>query len=575
MPGIIGCSVRTGTVDEILLAREEMTYNESYKKDTVFQDGNIICTRTHLNIIGELSSPFEADGLFCWVEGEMYNIKELKDTFTLSGSSAAQIIVEAFKMHKLEEVLAQIDGFYVAVLYDKKSKQVHFISSRYGFKPLYIWQENDRIAWSAEQKGFLQLKSFPKKIDKNSLQCFMQLGHLMGTATWFENVKQVDASSWLTYSLEDLKVVSNIRYWSWSKVKVQKISFEDAVVQGGKLFKSAVAKQCLDNKNYLIALSGGLDSRAIFAAIPEEVKVEAFTFGVKNCEDIQYAQKVTANRPARHKAYILNDQNWFKGRAEAVWRSEGMISFAHYHATQFEPDIGKKGQISFNGFAGEVVLGSYWMKNLNSPTTLSRAQKEFGEFVEMDRPENPFYQIGKEAPYCLNARVRKFTAHGLNEIKEFENRIPFFDNQLIEFIYSIPDEYRQENKLYNQLLLNEFPKYFKTIPRQGSGVVISNEKGWAYYSRRIPRILLQKIGVDRRDFATYDKWLKTDQELFKKVLLSEQAIFSQFLEEDFKKEIGKFENIELIGRLFTIEVWLQQIFNQRFLSTEELTRFAK
>lgn len=576
MPGIVGCSTNTGTVEQILIARDCLKYSPSYKNDTVFQDENIICTRTHLGIVGEQNSPTQTNGWYCWVEGEMYNIKELRSTFSLTCNSESQLLIEALQKKKLKKLLQQIDGFFVAVIYEKKTKRIHFITSRYGFKPLYIWQEDGRIAWSSELKALLKLKSFPQRIDKTAINCFLQLGHFLGPITWFQNVSQLDASCWYIYSLEKPGVSEHTRYWSWENVEPNSLSFMEAAEHSGTLFKEAIKRQCQQpNKKYMISLSGGLDSRAIMAAIPDDIKVSAFTFGVKNCEDITIAKQVTHKKPAPHSQFFLNDKNWFNGRAEGIWRSDGMISFIHFHATQFESQIGKTGQISFNGFAGEVVLGCHWMKNLNNRATLDRAQSVFGKYTYLDQPNAQFYNISTEAPYYLNTRVRKFTAYGLSEIKEFESRIPFFDNQLIEFVYSLPDEFRQHNRLYNQILLNEFPSFFDKIPWQGTGCPISNYKTWYYYPRRVAKILLKKANIDLISFATYNKWLKRNQEIFTNILLSEQAILPRILNVNFKNETEPFSDLKKTMLLFSAEIWLQQIFNHRFLTTEELLEIGK
>jgi hypothetical protein len=46
------------------------------------------------------------------------------------------------------------------------------------------------------------------------------------------------------------------------------------------------------------------------------------------------------------------------------------------------------------------------------------------------------------------------------------HRKPFFDNELVKFVFSLPDEYRRNNKLYSSMLLKLFPELFQDIPWQ-------------------------------------------------------------------------------------------------------------
>ena len=62
-------------------------------------------------------------------------------------------------------------------------------------------------------------------------------------------------------------------------------------------------------------------------------------------------------------------------------------------------------------------------------------------------------------------RVRRYTAQMLNYGNNYnEYLLPFIDNKIIEFVYSIPDKYRAHNHLYADLLLKFYPEYYNDIP---------------------------------------------------------------------------------------------------------------
>ena len=50
-------------------------------------------------------------------------------------------------------------------------------------------------------------------------------------------------------------------------------------------------------------------------------------------------------------------------------------------------------------------------------------------------------------------RGRRFINMGIvSTLSSYEQRMPFFDNACIELIFSLPDDYRLNNKLYSLML---------------------------------------------------------------------------------------------------------------------------
>lgn len=568
MPGIVGCLSTTGTATEILLARKAMRYSITSKDDSLYENALIRCTRTHLNVIGEKKSPVRKKDTLAWVEGEFYNIDQLKAEYKLDSQSEGEILLEAYAKGTIRKLLKSIDGYFCAVLYDTRKKTISFVTDRYGLKPLYVWAKNGQLVFGSELKCFLSFKSFTPKVKKLSVNFFLAFGHLSGNNTWFEDVFLLEASTFVTYSLSEKRISEKFRYWNWSNIKKLDISFEDASEYLVELLKLAVRKRISSSINkYSLSLSGGLDSRAILACVPEDSILEAFTFGRKSCDDVRIARKVATQKGFIHHFFELNKKNWFNKRIEGIWRNDGAINFLHLHATQYHENISEVAPISLNGFAGDLIMGGSYLKNCDQRIQRSSIPSIISADNTLDI-EHDFFDIQKEDPFYIDFRVRRFTASGLNEIKFFENRIPFFDNQLIEFIYSLPDSYRWRNKLYTKLLTSGFPSLFRRIPTPGVLYPPTVEK--AHYHRILNLLSrgLKKAGLKHSSFAPYNEWIDIDS--FKKVFYnSDNIITSLTLNQKEQSSVYQYSGLEQVTRLFSIEIWLQQVFNSKYLTTEE------
>ena len=319
------------TTQEIKSALNLISYSDSNFIDNLFSDENILASRVHLGIIGEKDSPFQKSGVYSWIEGEIYNLNEILELFKYNSKTFSELLIDAHIKNQLEMVLSKIDGSFTAILYDKR--ELKLISDRYGMKPLYLWDDGNHFAWVSEVKALLALNCFKPEINTKAINCFMDLGHLLGDITWFKDVKMINAASIITYSLKGRKIIETQRYWNWSSIKSQTLSFNEAVIRLGNLLRIAINKRVKVGERLGVSLSGGLDSRSNLVIINQinGLDVVCFTFGKKGCDDIKIASMVTSVKNNPHYVFELNENNWMDERFNRVWNTDGMVSLLHLH----------------------------------------------------------------------------------------------------------------------------------------------------------------------------------------------------------------------------------------------------
>lgn len=569
MPGIIGCLISSGTRSEVQNARQTLKYASSYKDDPIFEDNYIICTRTHLNVIGEKNTPVEANGVFCWIEGEFYNITELKNTFGLVAETEGAILLEANERNLLKEVLNCIDGLFAAVIYHQKEARLSFITDRFGLKPLYIWKEKENVcSWSSELKGFLSFSGFTKIISKENILNFLQCDHYLENSTPFENVNLIGPSTILEINGKNREIIADRKYWSWSEIKPMDIPFDEAVPEFAKLLKEAVISRMKNTEQVCVSLSGGLDSRAILAnAKLVNPHIKTVTFGIKNSYENDIVKRVVKAAQVENKLFPLSGTNWMNGRPEGIWKTDGMLNLIHMHASLHHKEISKIGLICLNGIGGGILLGGRMLRQGSS----SIIHDLYGDLTKYIDLKNPFFHLGgKECQYLLNNRLRRFTEQGILEQKYIEYRQPFFHNGLITLLFSIPYEYRINSRLYNAALLETFPYLFDKIPYANTGFAISNKGKIRSKIYRKIKFLLYKYKLKQAyGITNYPKWISNSAPLISKILFSDKAIYKDYIT-DSKFAMPEPDNYILIGRLLTLEIFLQQVFNNRYFTTEEL-----
>jgi len=588
MPGLIGFIDKHHKYNGnmLLIMRDLLKHFDNYVDDELYYDENIYASRTHLGVINQGKQPYIFNNcLFSWMEGEFYNQEELKSKYNVDSETDNELFSNIYNSTRSFKFLKDIDGYYAAVLYDKKENKVYLITDRYGFKPLYWGIIDDDLVWSSELKGFLGHIDFKPIIDRQAVEDFFCIGYQLENRTWFEGIELVPPASILTFDLKKAKVESR-HYWNWREIKPIRgtIDERELAEELGNLFKQSVRRRVNKNERIGIALSGGLDSRAILAAVPEDYEsLHTFTFGQEGCDEIKIARKASDIKGAKHHAFKLNSNNWFMPRINGVWKSDGSLNLLHMHGIEFYDEYKSYIDFSLNGFAGDIVLGGSYLGKFNLDEKIDSLIVKNITLSEVEISDfNNWYMINKTDPYFINNRVRRFTNGGLILLaKLIEVRMPFWSNKLIDFIYSIPDLLRYDNYIYNKMLLITFPDYYIKIPWQKTGFPISYPKRFVELAKLKNRVVnrlkrkSKRLGFNfknLRDYANYSAWTRHEPawSFLEEVLLSKDAMYPEYIDKNkvhtyIRNHIERNANYhnELCLAL-TFELWLQQVFERKY-----------
>ncbi len=588
MPGLIGFTDKHHKYNSDMLSnmRSLLRYFDNYIDEELFSNKDIYGSRTHLGIINQGRQPYiHSNRFFGWLEGEFYDQSQLRDKYRVVSNTDSELLLSIYGKTRSFDFLRDIDGCYAAILYDKKEKQIYLITDRYGFKPLYWGIINDDLVWSSELKGFLGHMDFKPVIDPQAVQEFFDIGYLLENRTWFVGVELVPPASILSFNIKSSKVQIK-HYWSWNEIKPMRgpIHEGELVEELGRLFKDSVRTRINTNERIGISLSGGLDSRAILAAVPENYKpLHTFTFGQEGCDDIRIASGASKTKGATHHILIVNSDNWLMPRINGVWKSDASLSLLHMHGIEFYDEYKSYTDFNLNGFAGDLVLGGSYLRKFNLDEKINSSIVKDVTHSEMVISNfNNWYMINKTDPYFINNRVRRFTNCGLILIaKLIEIRMAFWGNKLIDFVYSIPDVFRYNSCIYNKMLLSTFPKYYNDIPWQKTGYPIGYPKRLEQLLEFKNRVLgklkreSQRFGFryqDLRSYTDYPVWIRQEpaKSFFENMLLSKNVLYPEYIDRnkvhryvrDHMERKANYHN-ELCLAL-TFELWLQQVFEGKY-----------
>jgi asparagine synthase (glutamine-hydrolysing) len=471
-------------------------------------------------------------------------------------------LLSLFKQDPDFSFLKKIDGVYAAVIYDSLKKKVYLITDRYGLRHLYWTVHQGCLQWGSELKAMLALPGFEPRVDCQAVKEFFEIGYLLEDRSLIEGAQLLPMGTFLTWDIKERSHQLK-RYWGWDEIKplTGVIDETEIAEELGRLFVNAVQRRCLKSERVGLGLSGGLDSRALLAAMPVYDKaIHAVTFGKAGCDDFRIATRAARVKGAVHHFIEIDAENWLMPRLDGIWWTDGQFNLMHMHGMEGFY-LGKElFDICLNGYGGDSIVGGCYIG---------------------DEVDSQFSELEK-----INNRGRRFILLGpkLGEVY-LEQRLPAYDNALLEMSMSVPGNLRENEYIYQKMLLKAFPRFYRNIPWQTTGVPI----GWpnlakktVRFSKKAKHKFLRKMshfGVkysDPNSYTDYPNWIRKEpaRTFFKETLINSTALFPEYISRekvhhDWERHLSGENFANNLCRYITFEIWLQQVFTGKYRPGEE------
>ncbi len=346
--------------------------------------------------------------------GEIYNYKELYNRFNFNNitNSDCEIIIHMYDLLGLN-FINFLDGVFSFILYDINSDKIVIGRDPHGVRPLYFCNyENGNISFCSDLLPLLH--------DKN-IKHISQF--LPGTISVYKKETNV------------FNKIHHERYFylDCNIIKSDNLPIEYYMYNYIKLLEKSIKKR-VENCERPIAclLSGGLDSSIISAYVKRFYNntLETYSIGLKDAEDLFYADIVSKHINSKHKSVIFNNEDFINSIPDVIKDIES------YDTTTVRASVGnwnigkyiKKNsdvKVIFNGDGADELMGGYIYFNC-APNN-----EEFhNETMRLLKDISKFDVIRSD---------KSISSHGL------EPRTPFLDKNLTKYYLSIPIEYRNHN----------------------------------------------------------------------------------------------------------------------------------
>ncbi|TWT38920.1 asparagine synthase (glutamine-hydrolyzing) [Blastopirellula retiformator] len=289
------------------------------------------------------------------VSGEFYDSALLRDRLIATGhhlrtSSDSEILI-----HLYEDLgtncLEHLDGEFAFVLWDSKRKRIFAARDRFGVKPLYYAESNNRLYLASEAKALFAMGIKPAWDEQSVFQHL--LACMDNDRSLFHSVRQVRPGSYLTDSGAGIDRKS---YWelSFDAAETESDRSEAELLNEVRTeLRSSVSSRMVADVPVGFMLSGGLDSSIVTSLGMQSRPIGSSAFTVR-FEHAAYDESLRARAVADHCGTPLVEirvglREIADHFAKAVWHGETVCFNGHAQARFLLSQ-----QISRHGFKAVV-----------------------------------------------------------------------------------------------------------------------------------------------------------------------------------------------------------------------------
>jgi asparagine synthase (glutamine-hydrolysing) len=547
--------------------------------------------------------------------GELYNFRELRDELEAAGHSFdtrsdTEVLLAAWA-HWGRAALDRFNGMFAFAIWDTRDEKLTLVRDRYGVKPLYYAVRGDMLLFGSEVKAILAHPAYRTELDRAALLEYFTFQNFFTDRTLFAGVRLLPAGCLLEASATKGRIGSPQRYWDYRFIEPERpASQAEYVEELDRLFRQAVRRQLVSDVDVAAYLSGGMDSGSITAVAASQIPyLKSFTcgFDLHSASGLELA--FDERDAAEHMSYLFKTEHY-----EMVLKAgdmERVMPRVAHHVE--EPRVGqsypnfyiaqlaaKFVKVALAGTGGDELFGGYpwryyravvnddfehyvdkyyqfWqrlvpnsvLKDLFRPIwsdvqgvwTRDLFRGVFQEHAaELTRPEDYVnHSLYFEAKTFLHGLLvvedKLSMAHGL------ETRVPFLDNDLVDFAMSVPVGLKLGN-LKEVVRLNENEagdktrKYFE-----------QTRDGKLLLRRAMARVIPKEFTERRKQgFSAPDaSWFKGDSiEYVRRRLVNGKALIYEWLDQDSVQALvnehltGRTNRRLFIWSLLSFESWLER-----------------
>ena len=467
-------------------------------------NNNISLLHSRLSIIDlddRSNQPYVDNHCLLIFNGEIYNYLELKKELTALGvtfktESDTEVLIKSYQIFG-EKCVDKFEGMWSFAIYDKNKNKLFLSRDRFAEKPLFYYESSDGFYFASETKLIKELSGNNLTINNKHLHRYLVNGHksLYKTSdTFYNGIIELDFATNMSISNSS---INQYKYWK-PTYSPKDISEKDAVEGIHHYLKKSLKIRLRSDVPLAFCLSGGIDSASLVSLAAKEFNYDVTTFSIIDSDEryneLDNIESTVNDIGCESFKVKLNSKDDNLNRLESLvkYHDAPVATISYFVHSILSDAISSKGfKISISGTgADEIFTGYYdhfnlhlnelkndndferylqdwksytlkyirhpdlrkhdlYFKNSNLRNHIYLNNNYFSDFLKV-----PFKEEFVEHEYTSSLMRNRMMNEMFHEVARvilheddlnsmfysLENRSPFLDKDLFEFVYSIPSK---------------------------------------------------------------------------------------------------------------------------------------
>jgi len=481
-----------------------------------YDKNNIFLAFSRLSIIDlntRSDQPFIYKNLIICFNGEIYNFKEIRASLKKKGinfstTSDTEVLIKFIYYEGIENI-HRLEGMWAFVLYDRSKDKLILCKDRFGEKPLFFIKKSKNIYFASEISQIKKLVPFNLNLNQDYLKTYLFTNYRnlnKSNNTIYKNLHKVEKGYYIEIN-KSLNIVKKKYFKFKKKIKIQ--SYKNIKNNIKKILISNSIKTLNSDVPVAFCLSGGVDSSSLAAIAKKKLKknIHCFTLdpGEKSYDEKKAVNNSVKRLKLKHTWVKINKNETFENLKKILsHRSSPLSTLTNYIQWLLYKNISKKGyKVAISGIGADEIFSGYydhhlayfydirknkillrkslanWKKNI---LPLIR-NKFFRDHLFYFKSKSPYYlfdknkDINRFSKMKLNFKFKekkyiksKLRNRMLNELLiesvpvileeedlnamyfSVENRSPFLNHKLFEYLNTVDTKYFIKNGYAKNLL---------------------------------------------------------------------------------------------------------------------------
>lgn len=445
-----------------------------------------------LSALGHQPMQSDDGSLVIAYNGEVYNFHNLRIElerlgYAFRSRTDTEVVLKAYQQWGIDCV-HRFNGMFAFAVWDARENTLTLARDRYGIKPLYYWFSDGVFVFGSEIKSILQHPDVDVRVCPQALNEYFSFQNIFSDRTLFAGIRMLPAAHTMRLSLGERSSIRTERYWDYDFREDHSITKRDGTEELARLFEQAVNRQLVADVEIGSYLSGGMDSGSVTCiAAKNFANVKTFTCGFDLSsasglelafDERQKAEFLSNRYKTEHYEVVLKAGDMERVMRDLIWHLEDPRvgqSYPNYYVARLGSKFVK---VMLSGVGGDELFAGYpWryyrvVSNASDDDYVAKYYDYWQRLIS-DEDKQSFFQpevvrsldghstlevfrgvfngrtssISTPEQYVNHSLYfeAKTFMHGLLTVEDklsmahgMETRVPFLDNDLVDFAMRVP-----------------------------------------------------------------------------------------------------------------------------------------